>query len=52
MLIWACTGFTDFTLISSAVSWLAPAGLVFGFVIKVTALQDMIRGQNPGGEDD
>jgi len=53
MLIWACTGFTDFTLISSAVSWLAPAGLVFGFVIKVTALQDMIRGQKPpGGEDD
>jgi hypothetical protein len=53
LLIWACTGFTQFALISSAVSWLAPAGLVFGFVIKVTALQDMIRGQNPlGGEDD
>jgi len=52
LFIWVCTGFTDFSLISSAVSWLTPAGLVFGFLIKVTALQDMIRAQSPGGEND
>jgi ribose/xylose/arabinose/galactoside ABC-type transport system permease subunit len=50
--IWACTGFTDFSVLSSAIGWLTPAGLVFGFLIKVTALQDMIRTQPPGGEDD
>ena len=41
-IIWGATGFTDFALISSAVGWLAPALFIFGFLIKVTALQDMI----------
>ena len=47
-IIWACTGFTDFTLISTAIGWVTPAGLVFGFLIKVAALQDMVRSK--GGE--
>jgi hypothetical protein len=48
-LMWGFTGFTQFALISSAIGWLTPAGLVFGFLIKVTALQDMLRQQPPGG---
>lgn len=51
LLMWICTGFIDFSLLTSAIGWLTPAGLVFGFLIKVTALQDMLR-QQPGGEDD
>jgi hypothetical protein len=52
--IWVGTGFTDFTLISSAVGWLTPAALVFGLLFKVTALQDMLRQSTPpaGGSDD
>ena len=42
LLIWGFTGFGDLTLLSSAVGWLAPAIFIFGFLIKVTALQDMI----------
>ena len=42
LLIWGFTGFGDFNLVSSAVGWLAPALFIFGFLIKVTALQDMI----------
>ena len=42
-IMWGVTGFTQFTLISAAIGWLTPAGLVFGFLIKVTALQDMLR---------
>jgi hypothetical protein len=42
-IIWAATGFTDFTLISTCIGWITPAALVFGFLIKVTALQDMLR---------
>lgn len=49
-IMWASTGFTDFTLISSAIGWLTPAGLVLGFLLKVTALQDMVR-TPPGGAD-
>ena len=48
-IIWACTGFTDFNLISTAIGWVTPAALVFGFLIKVTALQDMLR--HRAGED-
>lgn len=40
--MWIFTGFTDFSLFSSAVSWLTPAGLVFGLLLKVTALRDML----------
>ena len=47
-IIWACTGFTDQSLLSTAIGWVTPAGLVFGFLIKVAALQDMVR--NKGGE--
>jgi hypothetical protein len=46
--IWGCTGFTDPSLISTAIGWITPSGLVIGFIIKVTALQDMVR--NNGGE--
>ena len=41
-IIWGATGFSDFALISSAIGWLTPALFIFGFLIKVTALQDMI----------
>jgi hypothetical protein len=53
IVIWACTGFTDFMLITSAIGWLTPAMLVFGFLLKVTALQDMLRQSSPppGGTD-
>jgi len=41
--IWAATGFVDFSLVSSAIGWLGPASFIFGFLLKVTALQDMLR---------
>ena len=50
LLMWICTGFIDFSLLTSAIGWLTPAGLVFGFLIKITALQDMLRTQ-PGDAD-
>lgn len=52
-IIWCATGFTDFMLIASAIGWLTPAMLVFGFLLKVTALQDMLRQSSPppGGAD-
>ena len=45
MAMFVVTGFhiQDVELVSSAISWLAPAGLVFGLLYKVTALQDMLR---------
>lgn len=44
LLIWAIgTGFQDMTLVNSAIGWLAPAVFVFGFLLKVSALQDMLR---------
>jgi len=46
---WAFTGFTNPDLLASAVGWITPAGLVLGFLIKVTALQDMLRQKPPGG---
>jgi hypothetical protein len=51
-IMWGVTGFTQFSLISTAIGWLTPAGLVFGFLLKVTALQDMLR-KSPlaGGTD-
>lgn len=48
---WVCTGFDDPSLIALAIGWLTPAGLVLGFLIKVTALQDMLR-KPPGGADE
>ena len=46
-IIWAVTGFTDYSLISSAIGWLGPATFIFGFLLKVTALQDMVRASQP-----
>jgi len=43
LLIWVFSGFEDPSLISTAVGWLTPAALVFGLLLKVTALQDIIR---------
>jgi hypothetical protein len=42
LLIWAFDGFQDFTLVNAAIGWLAPSVLIFGFVAKVSALQDII----------
>ncbi|MFJ4287966.1 hypothetical protein ACIPY0_20175 [Paenarthrobacter nicotinovorans] len=51
---WAITGFTNPDLPLVAMVWLTPAGLVLGFLIKVTALQDMLRKhqQSPGGANE
>lgn len=49
---WVCTGFDDPSLIALAIGWLTPAGLVLGFLIKVTALQDMLRSTPPPGDAD
>lgn len=46
---WAITGFTNPDLPLVAMVWLTPAGLVIGFLIKVTALQDILRKQTPPG---
>lgn len=46
---WAITGFTNPDLPLVAMVWLTPAGLVTGFLIKVTALQDILRKQTPQG---
>jgi hypothetical protein len=44
LLIWAIgTGFQDMTLVNSAIGWLAPSVFVFGFLMKVSALQDLLR---------
>lgn len=47
---WACTGFQDPSLIALAIGWLTPAGLVLGFLLKVAALQDMLRTLQPPGD--
>lgn len=50
LLMFAFDGFSDLTLISSAISWITPAGLVYGFIIKVAALHEMLHDKNsPGG---
>lgn len=51
LIIWAASGFTDFSLISTAIGWITPAALCFGFLIKVTALQDMLRQRTPPAGD-
>lgn len=45
LLIWVFDGFQDFALVNSAIGWLAPSVLIFGFVAKVSALQDIITAQ-------
>lgn len=48
LLIWAIgTGFQDMSLVNTAIGWLAPAVFIFGFVMKVTALQDLITPKEP-----
>ena len=42
-IIWAVTGFQDYSVVSSAIGWMTPAAFIFGFLYKVTALQDMLR---------
>jgi len=43
LLIWAFSGFTSMSLVNSAIGWIAPAAFIFGFLLKVSALQDMLR---------
>jgi len=43
LLIWCFTGFADGSLVNSAVGWITPAAFIFGFLLKVTALQDMLH---------
>ena len=47
LIIWACTGFIDFNLVNSAIGWIAPAAFIFGFLLKVNALQDMLHSRDP-----
>ncbi|MDT0171015.1 hypothetical protein [Pseudarthrobacter sp. BRE9] len=49
LIIWGVTRFTDFSLVSSAIGWLGPAAFILGFLLKVTALQDMLRAVTPAG---
>ena len=48
LIMWGVTGFHEVSLLNSAIGWIAPAAFIFGFLIKVTALQDML---NPPGDD-
>ena len=43
LLIWAFAGFQDMNLVNSAIGWLAPSVFIFGFLLKVSALQDLLR---------
>lgn len=52
LIAWALTGCTNHELIASAMVWMMPAALIFGFLLKVTALQDMLRNQEPPGGAD
>lgn len=52
LIAWGMTGFTNSDLVVAAVIWLAPSGLVTGFLLKVTALQDMLRTRPPGGANE
>ena len=48
LIMWGVTGFREASLLNSAIGWIAPAAFIFGFLLKVTALQDML---NPPAED-
>lgn len=50
--IWAFTGFTGHAWIISAIGWLAPATMVAGYLLKVTALQDMLNPATAEEEDE
>ena len=47
--VWACTGFTGDEWVR-AIGWLAPVTMIFGFLIKGTALQDMLRKKKAADE--
>lgn len=51
LVMWAASSGIHFDLLSSSVGWLAPTGMVFGLLFKVTALQDMLRRRRPPSED-
>jgi len=51
-IMWVVTGCRDFSLISACIGWITPAGLVFGFLIKVSALQMMLRSRQSLGVPD
>lgn len=42
LIIFLATGCNDFNLVNSAIGWIAPAVFIFGFLVKVNALQDML----------
>lgn len=46
LIIWAATGCSDFNLVNSAIGWIAPAAFIFGFLLKVNALQDMLTSRD------
>jgi len=43
LLIWAFTGFVDPQLVNGAIGWLAPGLFIFGFLLKLNGLQDMLK---------
>lgn len=46
LLIWAFSGFQDPNLVNAAIGWIAPAAFIFGFLLKVNALQDMLHSKD------
>lgn len=51
LIIWGATGFKDFALVNSAIGWIAPAVFIFGFLLKVNGLQDMMKTLARGSGD-
>lgn len=49
LIAWAMTGYTHHELLANGMIWMMPAALIFGFLIKVTALQDMLRQRKTSG---
>ena len=52
LIMWAASDFRSLSLLNGAVGWLAPASFIFGFLIKVTALQDMLNPPETDGAGD
>lgn len=50
IIVWAFDPEHDPSLISAAIGWITPAALVLGFLLKVTALQDMLHPKSPPGD--
>lgn len=47
LVVWAGSGFTAHSMLATAIGWLTPGMIVFGFLLKVTALQDMLKQPTP-----